>query len=92
MAQSFCRRFLNFVNVFMVFHYYLPLVKNMALQVKKLEFQSLRDALCQLNFVNVFSVFLNYLPWEKGVALQLNKFKCPLPKDALCQVWLKLAK
>ena len=64
----------------------------MALQVKKLEFQSLRDALCQLNFVNVFSVFLNYLPWEKGVALHLNKFKCPLPKDALCQVWLKLAK
>ena len=76
-----------------------------ALHLKKFEFPSPKDALCQvwlkqvqwfwkrrfLIFVNVFLLFRNYLPLEKGVALHLIKFESPSPKDALCQVWLKLA-
>ena len=73
--------------------------------LKKLEFPSLKDTLCQiwlklfqwflrrifLKFVNVFSQFLYYLPLEKEGALHLNKLESPLPKNALCQVELKLA-
>ena len=84
---------------------YLPLEKGGALHLKKIEFPSPKDALCQIwlkldqwfwrrrffNFVNVFSLFRNYLPLEKGRALHLNKLKSSSPKDALCQVWLKLA-
>ena len=104
-AQWFWRRgFLNFVNVFSLFCYYLPLEKGIALHLNKLESPSTKNALCQvclkltqwfwrrrfLNFVNVFSLFRNYLPLEKGGAL-LKKLESPSPKDALCQVWLKLA-
>ena len=95
---------LNFVNVFLLFCYYLPLEKDAVLYLNKLESPSPKDALCQvwlmlahwflrrrfLNFVNAFSLFRNYLPWEKSGALQLNKLKFPAPLDTLYQVWLKL--
>ena len=99
------RRFLNVVNVFSLFRYYLPLEKSRALHLNKLESPSPKDALCKVwlklaqwfwrrrffNFFNVFSLFCNYLPLEKGMALHLNKLESPLSKDALCHVWLKLA-
>ena len=105
LAQWFWRRrFLNFVNEFLLFHNYLPLERDRALHLNILESPSPKDALCQVqlklaqrfwrrffNFVNVFLLFLNYLPLEKDVALLLNKLESPSPKDALCQVWLKLA-
>ena len=64
--------FFNFVNVFSLFHYYLPL--------KKLEFSSPNDALCQiwlklaqwfwrrrfLNFVNDFCYFVIISPWKRA--------------------------
>ena len=87
------RRFLNFVNVFSLFHYYLPLEKGGALRLNKLESPSPKDALCQvwlklaewfwrsrfLNFVNVFSLFCNYLPLEKGRVFYLYKIKSLRP-------------
>ena len=98
------RRFFNFVNVFSLFHNYLPLEKGGALHLNKLESPSPKDALCQVwlklaqwfwrrrffNFVNVFSLFHYYLPLEKSRALLLNKLESPSPMDALCQIWLKL--
>ena len=42
------RRFLNFVNVFSLFCNNLPLEKGGALHLKKLEFPSPNDALCQV--------------------------------------------
>ena len=40
LAQWFCRKiFLNFLNVFSLFHNYLPLEKSLALHLKKLESQ-----------------------------------------------------
>ena len=106
LAQWFWRRrFLNFVNVFSLFHNYLPQEKGGVLHLNKLESPSRKDALCQvwlkmaqcfwrrrfLKFVDVFSRFCNYLPLEKGGVLHFNKLEFPSPKDALCQVWLKLA-
>ena len=106
LARWFWRRGLfYFVNVFSLFHTYLPLEKSGALHLNKHESPSTNDALCQVwlnwpsgsgeevffNFVNVFSLFHNYLPLEKGMALHLNKLEYPSHKDALCQDWLKLA-
>ena len=48
LTQWFWRRFLNFVNVFSQFHYYLPLKKGGALHLNKLESSSPKDALCQV--------------------------------------------
>ena len=49
LAQWFWRRGLfNFVNVFSLFHNYLPLEKGGALHLKKLESPSPRDTLCQV--------------------------------------------
>ena len=105
LAQWFWRRrFLNFVNVFLLFRNYLPLEKGWALLMNKLDSFHPR-MLCAkfgwnwlsgsgedfLNFVNLLSLFLNYLPLEKGRAHHLNKLESPSPKNALCQVWLKLA-
>ena len=96
-AQWFWRRtILNFVNVFLLFRYHLPLEKGRALHLNKPESPSPKDALCQvwlklaqwfwrrrfLNFINVFSLFPYYLPLEKG-GLHLNKLESPSPKDAL---------
>ena len=44
----FCRRFLNVVNVFLLFHYYLPMEKGMAFHSNKLDFPLPKDALCQV--------------------------------------------
>ena len=99
------RRFFNFVNVFSLFRYYLPLEKGGTLHLNKLEFPSSRDTLCQIwlklahlfwrrrffNLINVFSLFHNYLPLEMGGAFLLNKLESPSLKDTLCQIWLKLA-
>mgnify|MGYP003691681831 CR=1 FL=1 len=49
LAQWFCRRrYLNFVNVFSLFHYYLPLEKGGALHLNRHESLSPRDTLCQV--------------------------------------------
>ena len=48
LAQWFWRRFLNFVNVFSLFHNYLPLEKGGALHLNTLESPSAKDALCQV--------------------------------------------
>ena len=42
------RRFLNFVNAFSLFRYYLPLEKGGVLCLNKLESPSPKDALCQV--------------------------------------------
>ena len=106
LAQWFWRRrFLNFINVFSLFHNYLPLEKGRALHLNKLESPLPKNVLCQvwlklaqqfwrrrfLKIVNLFLLFLNYLPFGKGVAFHLNKLESPSPRDTLCQVWLKLA-
>ena len=49
LAQWFWRRgFFNFVNVFSLSQNYLPLEKDRALHLDKLESPSLKDALCQV--------------------------------------------
>ena len=58
LAQWFLRRrFLKFVNVFLLFPYYLPLEKCGALHSKKLESPSPKDTLCQV-FVEIGPVVL----------------------------------
>ena len=90
---------------FLLFHNYLPLEKDGALHLNKLESPSPKNALCWvwiklalcfwrrrfLKVGNLILSFPNYLPFGKGVALHLNKLESPSPKDALCQDWLKLA-
>ena len=99
------KKIFNFVNIFSLLRYYLPLKKDRALHLNKPESPSPKNALCQVwlksaqwfwrrryfNFVNIFSLFRNYFPLEKGGALHLNKLEFPLPKDALCQVWYWLS-
>ena len=49
LAQWFWRRrFLNFVNVFLLFLNYLPLEEGRALPLNKIKFPSSEDALCQV--------------------------------------------
>ena len=78
LAQWFWRsRFLNFVNLYLLFRNYLPLENGMALHLNKLESPSPKDALCQVwlkltqwfwrqiffkDFVKVISILRNYLP------------------------------
>ena len=105
MAKWFWTRiFFLVVNVFSEFRNYLPLEKDGALHLNKLESPSPKDDLCQVwlklaqlflrrrffKFVIVFLQFCNYLPLEKGRALHLNILESPSPKDDLCQNWLKL--
>ena len=84
---------LDFINVFLLFRYYLFLEKGVAPHLYKHESTSQKDALCQvwlklarqfcrrfLTFVNVFSLFHNYLLLEKSMALQLNKLGTPSSK------------
>ena len=92
-AQWFLRRLLNFVIVFLLFRYNLPIEKGMTLHWNKLESPSPWDVYCQvwLNMiqlvwrrrifylVKVFLLFLYYLPLEKDKALHLNKLESPLP-------------
>ena len=86
-------------------YFHLPLGKGRGSSLNKLEFSSLKDALCQvwlklalwflirrfLNFVKVFTLFRNYLPLAKGGALHLSKLEFPSLIDVLCQVLLILA-
>ena len=107
LAQRFStRRFLYFVNVFLLLNNYLPLEKGGTLHLNKLESPSPRPKInCTMfgwNYrsssggaeflisLNVFSLFRNYLPLKKGGALHLNRLEFLLSKNALCQVWLKL--
>ena len=46
--QWFWRRFFNFINVFLLYRYYLSLEKGRALHLNKLESPSPKDALCQV--------------------------------------------
>ena len=48
LAKWFWRRFLYFVNVFLLFRNYLPLEKGVALHLKKPESPLPKDALCQI--------------------------------------------
>ena len=105
LLKWFLRRLLNFVIVYSLFRYNLPIEKGMTLHLNKHESPSPRDVYCQvwLNMiqwvwrrrifylVKVFLLFLYYLPLEKDKALHLNKLESPLPKDALYQVWMKMA-
>ena len=50
LAQWLWRRSLNFVNIFSLFHNYLPLKMGVALHLNKLESPSSEDALCQFYF------------------------------------------
>ena len=69
-------KILNFINELLLFRNYLPLDKDGALHINKLESISPKDALCPVvlekkifsNFVNVFLPFGNYLPLEKAGA------------------------
>ena len=100
------RKIFKLVNVFSLFHYYLPLEKGMALYLNKHELPSPKDTLCQVwmklahffwrrRFFRIgqyiFTIH-NYLPMEKSRVLHLNKPELASPKDTLCQVWLKFAK
>ena len=100
LAKCFWSRgFLNFVNVFYVFRYYLSLEKGRALQWTNLSTHQASMFVWNLveigswflNFVNIFSLFHNYLPLEKSEDFHLNKLESNSPKDVMCQVWLKLA-
>ena len=79
LAQWFLRkRFLKFVNIYLLFRYYLPLEKGVALHLIKHEFPSPKNALCKVwlklapwflrrrfsKIVNVFSLFPYYLLLE----------------------------
>ena len=80
LAQWFWRRFLNCLNIILVFLYYLPWEKGVALHLNKLESPPPKDALCQVwlklaqcfwrRFLNIFFyiilLFRYYLPLEKG--------------------------
>ena len=98
--------FWSFVDIFPLFHYYLPYEKGMALHLNKHDFPSPKDALCQvwwkmaqwflrrrrfINFFSVFSLFPYHLHLKKVGAIDLNKLESSSPKNVLCQVWLKLA-
>ena len=48
LAKWFLRRFLNFIHVFLIFPYYLPLEKGVALHLNKFEFPSPKDVLSQI--------------------------------------------
>ena len=93
-----------FVNIFLLFWNYLPLERSVALRLRKHEFLSPRDVLCQVwlrigqavmenflkSFVNIFSLFRHYFPLEKGLALYLKTLNPHHPR-MLCPVcwnWL----
>ena len=105
MALWIWRRFLQVLNVFLLYPMYLPFEKGVTLHMNKIEIPLPKNALCQVwlkltqwfwsrrvfKVFNVFSLFPNYLPFEKCVALHLQKLESPFPGSNLCQVWLELA-
>ena len=75
------RRFLNYVNCFLLFCNYLPLEKGGALHLNKLESPSPKDALCQVwlklvqwflrsRFFKISSMYFSYFviisPWKRA--------------------------
>ena len=105
LMQRFWRKiFLNFVNVFSLFRYYLPW-KRAGSFLNKLVFPSSKVALCQvwlklvqwfwrkwfINFINLFSQFRVYLFLEKDGTLHLNKHEYPLITQCCFVPSLKLA-
>ena len=99
LAQWFYRRrFLNFVNVFSLFHNHLPLEKGGGLHLNNLIYHSPKDDLFQVwlklsqwfwrkrfvKIVNVFSLFHNILPFGRR-SPSLKQFEFPSFKDDLCQ-------
>ena len=62
------RRLLNFVNVFLPFHFYLPLERGLALPLKKLKFQSPKIAFCHLSAVW----------WKYGRWFWRRRWKCEM--------------
>ena len=87
--------FLNFVNVYLPFHNYIPLEKSGALHLNKLEFPSPRIAMCQdwlklatwfstrrfLNFVNVLSLFCVIISTWKKVGPSFDKIWIPFTRE-----------
>ena len=85
------------VDVLSLFRNYLPLEKDRALHLNKLESLSPKDAFCQVwsklaqwfcrkrFFISsiYFSLFHNFFPFEKGGVLDLNKLN-PLHPGMLC--------
>jgi hypothetical protein len=93
------RRFLKIFSVFLLFCYYLPLVRGNPLYLNKLGIIPLRDDLCQvwlklaqwfwrrfLNDPTPFLHFCDYLPYKEDLYLYLNKLELPSSKDNLYHV------
>ena len=89
------KNILNFVYVFSLICYNLPLEKDGAFRLHKLESHSSKDACAKFcinwlsgigiiyfNFVNEFPLFRYYLPVEKDGDLHLNKLESPSPRYA----------
>ena len=97
------RRFLNFVNVFLLYHNYLPLEKDVALPLNKYESPSTKDTLYQLSLVEIGPLVLEKIfkfcqcsfaisllsPLEKGCSPSFVQTWTSSPKYALKQVLLK---
>ena len=95
LAQWFCRkRFLYFVNIFLLFRDYLllekgwgPSFEQTCMPISQGCFGQIKLKLAHsflgrkfLNFVKVFSLFHNHLSLEKGGALHLNKLESSSPR------------
>ena len=87
-------------HCFICIQNYLPLDRDVALYLNKLESTAPVPRMLCANFVEtgpailekkifkfsqcIFAIKSNYLPFENGLAPYLNKFESPSPKDALC--------
>ena len=107
LTQWFLRgRFLNFVYVFLLFGYFLPLENGVALHLNNLESSSPKEALSlilfklaqwflrrtSLNFVYLFHYLVIISSWKRvWPFIKTNLNLDPSHNDALYQVWLKLA-
>ena len=85
----------NFVILFSLFRYYLPLEKSWALLLNKLEFTSPKNALYQiwlkldrLILKKIFEILLIYFRYFFIISLwkRMGSFLCTSPKDALYQI------
>ena len=98
LAQCVWRRFLNIVNVFLLFRYYFPLEKGVALHLNKLESPSPKDPFCKVGWnwpcisEKDFWLLLLYFRLVKGVALHLTTHESHSLKAVVCQVWLSFLK
>ena len=78
------KRFLNLVDVFLLFHNYLPFKKGMVFHLNKLEFPSPRDTLCQ--------VWLKLALWFWRRRWKCEKFTDGRTDDAHLSFQLRWAK